>query len=108
LRPAAGAPPFPRASRRVPRSESPGTIFDVFTFDQFGCPVACDDVLDWARFVAGVTARKDGRCEDIVGRFLMNVLGHPCAKPPELLAHLVKLFVPAERSSITDRANHRD
>jgi hypothetical protein len=39
---------------------------------------------------------------------VMNVLGHPCAKPPELLAHLVKLFVPAERSSITDRANHRD
>jgi DNA methylase len=26
---------------------------------------------------------------------VMNVLGHPCAKPPELLAHLVKLFVPA-------------
>ncbi len=23
-----------------------------------------------------------------------NVLGHPCSKPPELLAHLVKLFVP--------------
>jgi hypothetical protein len=43
--------------------------FDVFTFDQVGNPVACHDQLEWARFVAGVTARGDGQFDEIVGRF---------------------------------------
>jgi hypothetical protein len=41
----------------------------VFTFDQFGCPVECNDHWEWSRFVAGVTARNEGVCEDIVGGF---------------------------------------
>lgn len=41
----------------------------MFTFDQVGNPVACHDQLEWARFVAGVTARGDGQFDEIVGRF---------------------------------------
>ena len=41
----------------------------MFTFDQFGCPVECNDPWEWSQFLAGVTARHEGACEDIVGRF---------------------------------------
>ena len=41
----------------------------MFTFDQFGCPVACDDAFEWARFKARVTAGAVGTQVDIVGRF---------------------------------------
>jgi hypothetical protein len=41
-------------------------------FDEFGCPVECDDVLEWSRFVAAVTKGRIGAHENIVGQFHVN------------------------------------
>ncbi|HVV48988.1 MAG TPA: hypothetical protein VHO06_04965 [Polyangia bacterium] len=41
----------------------------LYTFDRFGCPVACHDALKWDSFYARVSAAGVGRHEDFVGRF---------------------------------------